>query len=370
MTRICILIGGLLLLVFSAVAQAQDEPIPLCPTHDKMEWHALYDPDRNCHYDHEHKDNPGVFYVGMSQQEREVATKVNRLFGKPGEWFGGTSLSYPWQTFMGAGADYTPPSPETENMMKHEGYGWVVRVDIPQPYPNRQWIKDYRVQFHAIFAAAGAVTRFHSFSLEANICKTIYDCRIVQTGGWLDFGNLVVNGEHIFIEGQEGDGQRQRIHASIDYFEEEWVDKINPAAFWYGSLTRMDRVEEGWQWSEGEAPFKLVQVVLESHDVWGPISTTDPADLQFYCPDYTCSQNGSSLRMHRLQVTTAMETFYGYTDRYGVVNPACEEVGLDCIPSFIQGGSGILYGMTTDGGRPLREYDTSPKGEWWIEYPN
>jgi hypothetical protein len=361
--------GGLLLFVCVAAAQAQEQLVPLCPTHNPMEWHALYDPTRNCHYNHEHKDNPGLFYAGMSAEERTTATKVNQLFGTPGAWFGGTSLSYPWQTFMGAGADYPPPSANTENMMKHAGYGWIVRVDIPQPAYNKQWIKDYRVQYHAIFGAAGAVTRFHSFSLEANLCQSVSNCRIVRTGGWLDFGNLIVNRQPIWLPGQEGDGQRRRIHASINVYEDAWVDSINPSAFWYGSLTRMDRVEEGWKW-EGEAPFKLLQVVLESQDVWGPIDQRDPAALTFYCPDFSCRQNGSTVKMHRLQMATALNAFDGYTDRYGVVNHDCKAVGLDCIPTFIQSGDVLLYGMTTDGGRPLREYDTSPKGFWWIEYPN
>ncbi len=369
MRRYSIIIGGLLLLVYTAIANAQNEQIPLCPTHNQMEWHALIDPVRNCHYNHEHKDNPGLFYAGMSAEERATATKVNQLFGAPGAWFGGTSISYPWQTFMGAGEDYPPASSKTENMMKHEGYGWIVRVDIPKPAYSKQWIKDYRVQYHAIFGAAGAVTRFHSFSLEANICKTLTDCRIVQTGGWLDFGNLIVNRKPIWLPDQEGDTHRRRIHASINVYEEDWVENINPSAFWYGTLTRMDRVEEGWQW-EGEAPFKLLQVVLESQDVWGPISLSDPAQLQFYCPDFACKQNGSTVKMHRLQIATEAGGFSGFTDRYGVVNPDCKNVGLDCIPTFVQDGDDVLFGTTTDGGRPLREYDTSPAGTWWIEYPN
>ncbi len=369
MTRLSLSISVLLLLAWVVVAQAHDETIPPCPTHDKMEWHGLYDPGRNCHYDHEHKDNPGVFYPGMSAAEGKMASKINKVFGPPGAWFGGTSISYPWQTFMGAGDDYTPPSPKTENMMKHEGYGWIVRVDIPKPAYSKQWIKDYRVQYHAIFGPAGAVTRFHSFSLEANICNSLYDCRVVRTGGWLDFGNLIVNQKPIWLPGQEGDTHRRRIHASINMYEDEWVENINPSAFWYGSLTRMDRVEEGWKW-EGEAPFKLLQVVIESQDVWGPINQSYPADLLFYCPDYSCGQNSSTVKMHRLQIMTEYSGFEGYTDRYGVVNPDCKFVGLDCIPTLIEDGDGELSSMTTDGGRPIRDYDTSPDGLWWIKYPN
>src|SRR5437016_6148113 len=40
--------------------EASDGSVPVCPTHDSTAWHGLYDPDRNCHYTHEHHDNPNA----------------------------------------------------------------------------------------------------------------------------------------------------------------------------------------------------------------------------------------------------------------------------------------------------------------------
>ncbi|MGB1253577.1 MAG: hypothetical protein ACPG8W_23395, partial [Candidatus Promineifilaceae bacterium] len=40
-----------------------------CPSHNPNEWHGLYNAARNCHYDHEHKDNPGIILAGMTPEE-------------------------------------------------------------------------------------------------------------------------------------------------------------------------------------------------------------------------------------------------------------------------------------------------------------
>ncbi len=85
-------------------------------------------------------------------------------------WAGG-SISYPWQTFSGAGANYESPASPTENEAKHNGYGWIVRQDEPCIVKRGGCVTDARIQFHAIMAPPGAVTRFHSFSAEARVCN-------------------------------------------------------------------------------------------------------------------------------------------------------------------------------------------------------
>jgi len=56
---------------------------PACPSHDDRAFHALWDAERGCHYDHEHGDNPH---------------DVDHIFGTEFyDWAGG-EISYPWQT--------------------------------------------------------------------------------------------------------------------------------------------------------------------------------------------------------------------------------------------------------------------------------
>ncbi|MDX1383795.1 MAG: hypothetical protein R3190_09150, partial [Thermoanaerobaculia bacterium] len=187
------------LLVLTATGAAAG--VPECPDHDPTRWHALLDAARQCHYDHEHKHDPD-----------EVAD----IFGPAGAWFGGTSLSYPWQTFYGADADYPEPPRDAglfENAAKHESYGWVVRRDLPANGRDL-WIRDLRLQYHALSAPPGTLTRFHSYSLEARLCRAGGTCGLVRTGGWVDFGALQGD-NRVILPGEGdllGDLGRQRIH--------------------------------------------------------------------------------------------------------------------------------------------------------------
>ena len=65
----------------------------------------------------------------------------------------------------------------------------------------------------------GTLTRYHSFSLEAQTCNSSNQCGIVRTGGWIDFGNLEVSEDGVVpLEGQEdavNDTARRRIHYYI-----------------------------------------------------------------------------------------------------------------------------------------------------------
>ena len=82
---------------------------PACPpsVHDKRKFHSLWNAELGCHYDHHHGDNP-------HELDSILGTD---LFAKMGG-----DISYPWQTFSTAGL---------ENDLKHAGYFWHVRKDIP-----------------------------------------------------------------------------------------------------------------------------------------------------------------------------------------------------------------------------------------------
>lgn len=341
---------------------------PLCPTHDPTAWHGIWDPERGCHYDHEHKDNPGILYEGIPYQERIKAERLIDVFGAPGEWFGGASISYPWQTFMGASASYPPPNEHTEQAHKHAGYGWVSEAWLPRT--DSIWLKDYRIQYHAIFAAMGATTRYHSFTLEANICQDRRGCYVVRTGGWLDFGHLVVANEVVELPGQSGDGVRRRMHQSYNPWFDTDVELFGSPAFWYGQLGHPDQLGANWQWGGRQNPFDRLVMILETEDTWAYIDPSNPKEDYFHCPQFNCNKNGSTIKLHRLDMYNRgdMLGFKGFTDRYGLVNESCTETGLDCIPTEI--GTPFQFWQESADNRPMREFDYSPPGVYWIKYPN
>lgn len=341
---------------------------PKCAQHDPNQWHGLWNPTAGCYYDHEHKDNPGILYTGMPSAERAQAEKLIELFGAPGAWFGGNSISYPWQTFMGAGDHYNDPAPDAhlENTHKHEGYGWIARTDIA---PNgKHWVKDFRIQYHAVFANVGAVTRYHSFSLEANICERNGACSIMRTGGHMDFGHLKVFGGIVQLPGQEGDGARQRLHREYKYPEFAVNPNFKTSAVWYGLFTRNDHVKEAWSLDAAYRPIRKLTLVIESQDIWSNINTDDLKATDLFCPEFDCDKNNSTFKMHRMEISLVSdEPFSGYTDRFGLANPECDSPSLDCIPTTIEpfGRVNINYRD-----HRMREFDVSPPGTYWIEYPN
>ena len=340
--------------------------VPLCEDHDPNSWHPLYDAEKNCHYDHEHKHDPN---------------EVNDIFGPPGAWFGGGEISYPWQTFAGANGNYPAwdGNPDNlENVAKHRVYGWITRRDIPSNGRD-VWIKGFRVQYHAMSGPPGTLTRHHSFSLEAQVCNSSDECGIVRTGGWLDFGNLEVSGHGaVPLAGQEDaiqDTGRRRIH----YFHADAETRSDPRFkaefFWYGR-------------NAPPAPpygeLHPLSIAIATADVFSNVDPNNPEAPNFFCPDFQCNKNGSTIQAHVVQLEVksnfdsdgdGLADFVGYTDRYGLLNENCNEIGLDCIPLIIENApvgrpqhrDDTHLGLTTAG---AQDFDTSPPGEWWITFPN
>jgi len=356
-------------------APLTDTPIsslPACTDHDPNEWHALIHEDGSCHYNHEHKDNPH---------------QVDHIFGT--EYYttwGNGELSYPWQTFAGANSGY--PAPPTtpgrmENDLKHEGYGWLVRENMDcQAAKTPGCITDARVQYHAIFAAPGAITRFHSYWYEARAClkNRPDDCGIVRSGGWIDYGYLIAennNGEDVVVQLPDMPGNirppigpkrgHSLVHAGPDTTHKA-------SSNWYG-------------FNRNSTMFS--KIALSSKDVWQNIHVDDPTVIDLYCPDFHCQYNGSTMELHQFSFFGQHKldedgdgyiNFNGYTDRYGHINDDCTSVGLDCVPLIIENlplDSNEKYFTRFEhvdaknglsGG--LKDYDTSPSGEYWITYPN
>jgi hypothetical protein len=316
-----------------------DATVPPCPTHDSNVFHALYDPVRKCHYNHEHHDDPAT---------------VNDLFGPPAEWFGqsGQTISYPWQTASDQG---------TENNLKHEGYKWVVARDLPCG-TAAGCISAYRIQVHAVAGAMDATVRFHSFSIEALACPG-GSCGIIRHGGWMDYGHLSLAGECPPLPTnpstfQCGGGAR-REHSSLEH--------SGYYANWYGE-------------------HHVTQPDLHFLE-FGPIDHNDPyKQLFFPCPGIGCNFNGSVMRIENLGASTlypwmnpdanSMVNFRGYTDRYGDPVEGCSAPAVDCVPLEVANLPVAVYGAPAQRDVDGTYYhDTAPAArgtgtEWWITFPN
>lgn len=187
--------------------------------HDDTAWHGIWNYESGCHWDHEHKQNPH---------------ETDDLFGTEIYSLAGGELSYPWQTYAGAGESFEAyqPGTATENAAKHEGYGWHyfrngLEVCDQSLLLGSQCFDSFRTEFHQVGGEVGALTRFHSVYTEGIACtpegaakmqfnsganaygRTINGqfrpltrdninqfptefagCGFGSGGGWLDFGRL------------------------------------------------------------------------------------------------------------------------------------------------------------------------------------
>lgn len=378
---------------------------PKCPdsAHNDRIWHNLYNEQLGCHYDHEHKMNPHDF---------------DDVFGTDFYTWTGGELSYPWQTFAGANANFESYVPDTctENSCKHEGNKWL-------GYKNRtsdeqikgalllgvHAITDARVHYHQIGGEIGALTRFHSVWLEAKACYfgEVSDetCGIYRGGGWLDFGRLnypkrgdyqPLPGDPIEFAETPAELAPYRIHATGKNSLDSWQSEGNVYNYLPSDPEgkRRIRVGHGIHFLQGESPGETDA----SH--FGLVNGSNVFDLaQFWCLDpvthvLTCNNNNSAAALFRTWVYIPRDfdgseldedgvqdgyvTFHLRTNRYGDV-VECSEIGLDCVPAIAEhfpvGGCNNPDGFCRAAYRgsatqDAYDADTSPDGEWWIEYPN
>ncbi|MEZ4640050.1 MAG: hypothetical protein R2856_34680 [Caldilineaceae bacterium] len=203
-----------------------------------------------------------------------------------------------------------------------------------------------------------ARARYHSFALEARGCleSNPSQCGTIKTGGWIDYGMLQIDNEHVPLAGDPNrydDGQR-RIH----YYN---VGNANFGT-WYGHN-------------------EIAVVVPQTADMWGYVYPDNPSQIHFFCPDFDCENNNSIMQAHEIGFSIfafmdedrdGIVNFSGYTDRHGDIVDGCTEVGLDCVPLEIVNMPVGIYRYRDDAhgyGNGL-EYDTSPRGQNWIRYPN
>jgi hypothetical protein len=307
---------------------------PACPTHNSRVWHGLWDAVRGCHYDHHHGDNPRA---------------VDDLFGPSLFRLMGGEISHPWQTFSDSG---------TENQLKHAGYFWHVRRDIPRDPNQAAWVKHFRVLVHQHPTGRDAEVRFHSGVLEAVVTDTTGEDGYIQIPGmWIDFGDLVVDGVTTLDVGTTNEPGRHKQHSAT-----------NPQIIWYGANEATHTPD-----ARGRIPRGFVSISTSVHDMWDHTNPAAPsATTDYTCyPNPRCRANATVLRPHLIAVHMprllwplldpegdGVANWEGYTDRYGVPVSSCGGTGLDCVPVIVRNiKTNLNYGCSTVCGQSYRDYD-------------
>ncbi len=142
----------------------------LCPDsgedHDTSVFHTLWDSTRDCHYDHEHGQNP-------------FTTQVEEEF--PG-----------FDLFMllgGVHLGHTNPSSPAENTIKHGGMKFNVQLQSPQECLGFE---------SAVTGVNGSVVQFHGFGNyeiegEARLHSSVALLRQCRTDNPTDYGYVFIN---------------------------------------------------------------------------------------------------------------------------------------------------------------------------------
>jgi hypothetical protein len=306
---------------------------------------------------------------------KDDPNSVASTFGPAGAWFGGTSISYPWQTPM-------------ENEHKHSVYGWIVRDQLPNYANQPTYIRAFRSQAHFVGSGGlfpsgmrgGFQSQFHSFSLEAEVCNQANAiCGIVRLGGWVDFGHgdietapLAGSTQPVAIcltpniyatpPDQQCLDSSRRLHGST-------IDSTRMSeATWYGANNKFHRT--------GEALSIDFGIIGES---WAPVNPVNLDELAFYDPE---NLNGSWLSQEILGIV--IEPWWvgangrvnrsGHTDRYGNFHTQpCAPMGPDCVPYSIQNvPPGVVQYRDSNANRSAPDHDVRDPstGKTLLRYPS
>lgn len=326
--------------------------LPKCVSHDPTTYHSLVDEQRGCHYTHTHNQNPA---------------DGDAIFGPLSL---SQSISYPWQT-------------PHENMAKHAGYKWDVEIkDQCHPRPGINYphcVMAWRIQHHSVGGATGAATRLHSYYAEVLVCRN-GDCGIIRTGGWSDFGILMVpyKGERVVLSNDATELDTYRFGAP--------PYRGHPPA--QDCPTSGGRCNYVWNSSNRLGYNQFVSFDFRVADDFGGLVVHGDGTIsdRLICPDFHCRFNHSQFWVYEVlvEIPNSLDedgdgfvTFDGFVDTSGNINPSCHTAGPNCAPLTVENapvgrfafneGLNIVEGSRA--GR-IEEFDLSPPGEWWIEYPN
>ncbi len=355
---------------------------PLCPTHPNG-WHAADDPARECHYDHEHGDDP-LLAAGVFPDAART-------------------ISFAWATSL------------LENTAKHAGYKYFVNrnmpCDINQNYlgtPNVNCITDTLIEFHIVSSIMDGNARYHGYDAWYRVCKNpdFTECGTFHIAGWADYGvlNSAYAGPRVCRTGgslyfgqlsaQGGGGYNGTFSYPADAPDLNLVaacGQVPPQP--YVAMENINSIQptvaqDVWNMSPLLACCNVLhhnpyaEFIVRVFDSWGYIDTVNPNAINFVCRDGSCPFNGSNRDQAGGSVRVLAEwdadddgyaDYNGYTDRYGNTVQGCTVTGLDCVP-FKVVHAPVGYAHFDRAGCQCQnaiEYDIRPAGAPpWILFPN
>ncbi|MEX0789804.1 MAG: hypothetical protein WD178_03420, partial [Actinomycetota bacterium] len=152
---------------------------PACVGHSTTGYHALWDGNRGCHYDHEHGDNPFTPAVAAAFPGFDLFALLGNVE------IGHTNLSS-----------------SMENTMKHGGFKWDVVLSIPCPdpsFPNgfegaQNCVAAAVIQYHNFGRyELEFETRIHTAVILARVCpqNNPSNCGYIYTTQFQEYGQRV-----------------------------------------------------------------------------------------------------------------------------------------------------------------------------------
>ncbi len=281
---------------------------PLCAAHDNRAYHSLWNSAQGCHYDHQHGDEPHALYDLLCT---DIYTKM------------GGEISYPWQTFSAAGL---------ENDLKHAGYFWHVRRDMP--CDTSPCISAFRTLVHQHASGRDATVRYHSYVFEA----VTSDGGYILFGGWADFGDLHSPEGHIVIN-ELGNVDSNNQSSDAPGRHKQHSPSGSPQIIWYGASQQV---------IDQNHPRGFITLSTSIHDVWDYTNPADPSSFTDYVcfGNPRCTANATTLRPHLIGISmvnmwnglidpdqNGRADWSGYADRYGRLLPStCPAYNVDCAP--------------------------------------
>ena len=291
---------------------------PLCPSHDPLAYHGLWDGLLGCHHDHSHG--------------ADVAA-VDHIFGPLPAYIPGVS---------------GPHATTNENELKHEGYKWIVfeRPDCGFERADSQrdsCILAGRIMHHAHASPHDPVVRLHSVFAQLLICDEddLTVCGTVTTSGWDDFGCLVVPYKGKFVP-LPGDPAGGCVSVHVPGYRGHAPALTCPNGSGDCNYTWLSAPTYGYN--------KIFEKLgFRSFDDWMGTNPGNPHEMNFVCPTGSdglpvpegCEFNHSSFQLFAiwLRVPASLDpdgdglvTFSGWTDRRGQIVQGCKIVSLDCLP--------------------------------------
>jgi hypothetical protein len=316
------------------------------------------------------------------------------LFGDPVDFLG-QQISYPWET-------------PNELMHKPHFYKYGYRTNLACD-PNLNYdgqspvncVTDFLVQYHGSGNPLDLLTQKHSFYAVGRICEypNYTECGFIYSGGHANFGSLLVDYKEQRVLRPGGDitvnGVTYHIPAENDADADHPVGQ-EP----YVGASREDRaqfihdndpVPTGDQrmsiWSMGQLPGwnEYIGFLFRTRDDWSGVNRDQPYQINFVCPDITQCRYDSSI--HSLNQFYAyipanatfdpdgdgFADFSGFTDIQGRLNTSCTSASPTCVPLTLQHFPVGRIAFFTDGGNGVNaniDFDTSPPGLFWIQWPN